>query len=333
MLLLSAAAAMLMAAAATEMPAVVVEAPDSPVKISRATVLTVPGDPPVLLYAATNQTDNDLEQFTVTVFRDRRQIAKSWSTLVSTPDAAASCVSRRTTRLPSSNGSRLYSSSPTSSMPTTPMVMAAASERPPMIVSAGYFSSMRVPSFQSSQETDIALLYIIKFSVKKTTVVAGPKDPPYVLGVHYTDGGGPMILLGVVMAGLLAAVEMPAIVVQAADSPVKISRATVLTVPGDPPVLLYAATNQTDNVFEQFTVMVFFFDAKGTLKTEQIAPGRRTLEARSTKYSTIVLDAGPVDPAGSIVVGVNQVQRVNSEAWWRADLRAAAEAAVPRVKP
>lgn len=46
MIVLSAAMAVMMAAAATEMPAVVVEAPDSPVKISRATVLTVPGDPP-----------------------------------------------------------------------------------------------------------------------------------------------------------------------------------------------------------------------------------------------------------------------------------------------
>ena len=146
-----------------------------------------------------------------------------------------------------------------------------------------------------------------------------------------------MILSSAGMAGVLvaaaAAAEMPAVVVEAADSPVKIGRATVLTVAGDPPVLLYAATNQTDNDLEQFTVMVFIFDAKGVLKTEQIAPGRRTLEAKSTKYSTIVLDGGPVDPAGSIVIGVNQVQRVNSDNWWRADLKAAAEAAVPRVKP
>ena len=142
-----------------------------------------------------------------------------------------------------------------------------------------------------------------------------------------------MILLSAAMAVLLAATEMPAVVVQAADSPVKIGRATVLTVAGDPPVLLYAATNQTDDEIEQFTVTVFIFDAKGVLKTQQIAPGRRTLEAKSTKYSTIVLDGGPVDPAGSIVIGVNQVQRVNSDIWWRAELQAAAEAAVPRTKP
>jgi hypothetical protein len=142
-----------------------------------------------------------------------------------------------------------------------------------------------------------------------------------------------MILLSAAMAVMLAATEMPAVVVQAADTPVKIGRATVLTAAEDPPVLLYAATNQTDDDFEQFTVEVFFFDAKGTLKTQQIAPGRRTLEARTTKYSTIVLDGGKVDPAGSIVIGVNQVQRVNSDAWWKTDLRAAAEAAVPRKKP
>ena len=142
-----------------------------------------------------------------------------------------------------------------------------------------------------------------------------------------------MILLSAVMAGMLAAAETPAVVVKAADSPVTIGRATVLTVAGDPPVLLYAATNQTNDELEQFTVTVFIFDAKGTLKHEQIAPGRRTLEAKSTKYSTIVLDGFPVDPAGSFVIGVNQAQRVNSDAWWRADLRSAAESAVPRKKP
>jgi len=144
-----------------------------------------------------------------------------------------------------------------------------------------------------------------------------------------------MILLSVATAVMLAAAaaETPAVVVEAANSPVKIGRATVLTVAGDPPVLLYAATNQTDDDLEQFTVMVFIFDANGILKTEHIAPGRRTLEARTTKYSTIVLDSGPVDPTYSIVIGVNQAQRVNSDTWWRADLRRAAETAVPRKKP
>jgi hypothetical protein len=144
-----------------------------------------------------------------------------------------------------------------------------------------------------------------------------------------------MFLLSAALAGVLAAAaaDMPAVVIEAPDSPVKIGRATVLTVPGDPPVILYAATNQTDDDLEQFTVMVFIFDAKGFLRTEQIAPGRRTLAAKSTKYSTIVLDGGTVDPAGSIVIGVNQAQKVNSDAWWRADLKAAAETAVPKKKP
>jgi hypothetical protein len=123
------------------------------------------------------------------------------------------------------------------------------------------------------------------------------------------------------------------VVVQAADSPVTISRATVLTVAGDPLVLLYAATNQTAADLEQFTVIALIFDANGTLKMQRVAPGRRTLEAKSTKYSTIVLDGGAVDPTDSIVIGVNQAQQVNSDAWWRADLQAAVETAVPRKKP
>jgi len=144
-----------------------------------------------------------------------------------------------------------------------------------------------------------------------------------------------MTLLSAAMAVLLApaAAEMPAVVVHAADSPVKIGRATVLTVDGDPPVLLYAATNQTSEELDQFTVMVFVFDPKGVLKTRQVAPGRRTLEAKTTKYSTIVLDGGPVGPGDSVVIGVNQAQRRESDPWWRADLQPAAEAALPLKKP
>lgn len=144
-----------------------------------------------------------------------------------------------------------------------------------------------------------------------------------------------MLILNAAVAGVIAAAaaEMPAVVVEAPDSPVKIGRATVITVAGDPSIVLYAATNQTDNDLEQFTVIVFMFDAKGMLKTEQIAPGRRTLEAKSTKYSTIVLDGGTVEPGGSVLIGVNQAQRVNSDAWWRVDLRPAAEAAAAKKKP
>src|SRR5687767_6644024 len=106
-----------------------------------------------------------------TVFSDRRQIAKSWSTLGSTRDAAVSCVSRRTTRPPSGNGSRLYRSSPATSMPTAPIAMAAASERPPMIVSAGYLSSRRAPSFQSSHETKASGLRPEVFGTSRDAVM------------------------------------------------------------------------------------------------------------------------------------------------------------------
>ena len=122
--------------------------------------------------------------------------------------------------------------------------------------------------------------------------------------------------------------EKPALVIQAADSPVRIDRATVLTVTDEPPVIMYAATNTTGDALEQFTVIAFIFDAEGTLKARQIAPGRRTLNARETKYSTIVLDGSPVGPTDQIVIGVNQAQRVGSEAWWRADIEPAARSKV-----
>jgi hypothetical protein len=127
--------------------------------------------------------------------------------------------------------------------------------------------------------------------------------------------------------------EKPAIVVQAADSPVRLDRATILRGADGPPVALYAATNLTDDQLEQFTIMAFVFDAKGTLKARQVAPGRRTLDARSTKYSTLVLDGSLIDETDVIVVGVNQAQRVGSEVWWRADLQTLAEAATQRKRP
>jgi len=127
---------------------------------------------------------------------------------------------------------------------------------------------------------------------------------------------------------LAAADEKPVITVQAPDSPVRLDRATVLAGAAGPPVLLYSATNVTDDALDQFTVIAFVFKADGTLKARQTAPGRRTLDPRGTKYSTLVLDGSPVESSDIIVVGVNQAQRVNSDAWWRADVQAAAEAAV-----
>ena len=131
---------------------------------------------------------------------------------------------------------------------------------------------------------------------------------------------------------LLAALvqERAVIVVHAPDSPVRLERAALLSHSEGPPVVIYAATNLTNDTLEQFTVMAFTFKADGTLKARQVAPGRRTLEARETKYSAMVLDGSPAEAGDSIVVGVNQAQRVNSESWWRADLQAAAEARVPK---
>ena len=52
---------------------------------------------------------------------------------------------------------------------------------------------------------------------------------------------------------------------------------------------------------EQFTVIAFIFDAEGVLKTRQLAPGRRTLEKKGTKYSTMVLDGRVVTATDRVV--------------------------------
>jgi hypothetical protein len=123
-------------------------------------------------------------------------------------------------------------------------------------------------------------------------------------------------------------------VVQAPDSPVKLDRAKIFNfVPDEPAVLLYAATNLTDNQLEQFTVTLFLFDAKGQLKARQLAPGRRTLDARSTKFSSMVIDVGAIAATDILVIGVNQAQRADTEEWWRAELQSAAEAQAKRKVP
>jgi hypothetical protein len=122
--------------------------------------------------------------------------------------------------------------------------------------------------------------------------------------------------------------ETPAATVQADGSPVRLDRATILAAADGPPVLLYSATNLTDDQIDEFTVMAFVFSAEGKLKARQVAPARRTLDAHSTKYSTLVLDGSPIEAGDFIVIGVNQAQRVKSDVWWRADLQAAAEAVV-----
>ena len=126
---------------------------------------------------------------------------------------------------------------------------------------------------------------------------------------------------------VLAAEVTPAIV-QAPDSPVRLDHAKILNVvAGEPAVLMYSATNLTDDDLEQFTVIAFIFDGEGTLRARQAAPGRRTLEKRATKYSTMVLDVRPLTPTDRVVIGVDQAQRVESDKWWSAQLDAAAKAA------
>jgi hypothetical protein len=143
-----------------------------------------------------------------------------------------------------------------------------------------------------------------------------------------------MTLLATVLVawfGVVAAAEMAPTIIQAPDSPVKLDHARILNVvEGEPAVLLYAATNLTDNDLEQFTVIAFIFEGDGTLRSRQAAPGRRTLEKRSTKYSAMVIDVRPLTPTDRIVIGVDQAQRVDSEKWWSAELVDVAKAAVKK---
>lgn len=128
--------------------------------------------------------------------------------------------------------------------------------------------------------------------------------------------------------GSLAPDQAP-VVIQAPDCPIRIDHAKVLNiVPDEPAVLMYAATNLTDTDLEQFTVIAYIFDAEGALRTRQLAPGRRTLEKRSTKYSTMVLDGRAVSATDRVVLGVNQAQRTDSDKWWSAELEATAKAAI-----
>ena len=141
-----------------------------------------------------------------------------------------------------------------------------------------------------------------------------------------------MTLLGTVLMSTLIAGATEVSTVQAPDSPVKLEHAAILTAADAPPVLVYAATNVTGDELDEFTVMAFVFDANGALKARQTAPGRRTLDAYGTKYSTMVLDGSPIESSYAIVIGVNGAVKVGSETWWHADVQPAAEAAVPQKK-
>jgi hypothetical protein len=141
----------------------------------------------------------------------------------------------------------------------------------------------------------------------------------------------PMTTLAVsVLAASLAvaaADDRAAQIVGAPAAPVRLDSAKVLNTGSQPLVLLYAATNTDDKPVEQFTVMVFVYSADGQLKARQVAPGRRELKGRETKYSAMVLDVGTIEASDTLMAGVDQVQHVDSDEWWRTDLRAIAEAA------
>ncbi len=122
--------------------------------------------------------------------------------------------------------------------------------------------------------------------------------------------------------------DRAALVVSAPDSPVRLDSARVLNTGSAPLVLLYAATNASESPIEVFTVTVFVFDAEGRLKARQVAPGRRDLGVRETKFSSMVLDVGQIEPTDTLMAGVDQSQRAGSQDWWRADLRSIAEAAI-----
>jgi hypothetical protein len=122
-------------------------------------------------------------------------------------------------------------------------------------------------------------------------------------------------------------------IVAAPDAPVRLDSAKVLNTGSQPLVLLYAATNTSGAPIDQFTVMVFVFDKDGQLKARQVAPGRRELKTGETKYSAMVLDVGTIEPTDVLMAGVDQAQPVDSDAWWRADLRAIAEREAGSLAP
>ena len=138
------------------------------------------------------------------------------------------------------------------------------------------------------------------------------------------------------LALLLAAApadDRTAQIVAAPDSPVRLDSAKVLNTGAEPLVLLYSATNTSPSPIDQFTVMVFVFNADGQLKARQVAPGRHELKLGETKYSAMVLDVGKIEPTDTLMAGVDQVQNVGSDAWWRGDLRPIAERAAAALHP
>jgi hypothetical protein len=133
-----------------------------------------------------------------------------------------------------------------------------------------------------------------------------------------------MLLATLLLLTVTAGENVPT-VVQATNCPVRVDHAKIFNiVANEPAVLMYAATNLTDGDLEHFTITAYIFDASGTLKAKQIAPGRHILEKGTTKYSTMVLDGWALTPTDRVIFGVNQAQRLDSQQWWRAELEDAA---------
>jgi hypothetical protein len=145
-------------------------------------------------------------------------------------------------------------------------------------------------------------------------------------------------MIALVLAAYLAAAaadDRSVQIVAAPETPVRLDSARILNTGSEPLVLLYAATNATQTPIDTFTVTVYVFGADGRLKARQVAPARRELAVGETKFSAMVLDVGKIEPTDTLMAGVDQVQRVGSDDWWRVDLRTIAEkvAAVKTLPP
>jgi hypothetical protein len=119
-----------------------------------------------------------------------------------------------------------------------------------------------------------------------------------------------LLTTSMVLSLAVSAGEIAPSIVQAPDSPVRVSRAKIFNVVAEEPaVLFYAATNLTDDDLEEFTIVAYIFDAQGTLKARQTL-----VDARSAQHEilTMVLDGWAVTTADRVVFGVNQALRVGS---------------------
>ena len=141
------------------------------------------------------------------------------------------------------------------------------------------------------------------------------------------------IALAAYVAAAAAVDDRAVQIVTAPGSPVRLDSAKVLNTGSDPLVLLYGATNATQTAIDTFTVTVYVFDGDGRLKARQVAPARRELKVGETKFSAMVLDVGRIEPTDTLMAGVDQVQQVGSDDWWRVDLRTIAEAAAAKAPP